>query len=230
MSIIMSKRYYSLVGPRSRNENEKQARREAILDAAEQAFLQERFHKTPMGAIAKSAGLSRALLYVYFKDKEDIHSALCSRASATLFQRMSDYSATASTGLDKIKQIGRAYLDFYLKDTNHFRILTLSSGLASTENQSEAILTPSKQELSEKECNVMNLMCSCVQKGLDDGTIKINTNLDPMGMAMYLRGSLHGLIMLQDKGASYIFEKENIDRDQWLLNSLNLITQSIACD
>ncbi|MGB3623873.1 TetR/AcrR family transcriptional regulator [Ketobacter sp. MCCC 1A13808] len=213
--------------PRSRNDDEKLARREAILDAAEEAFLQERFDKTSMDSIAKSAGLSRALLYVYFRDKEDIHLGLCGRASEILFQRMQQYSAQGQTGIEKLNALGRAYVDFYLEDTSQFRILTLACSLASSAIQTEEEITPSQQEFSEHESRIMGLMTECVQLGINDNTTNLAPESDPLSVAMQMRGSLHGVIMLQDVGGSPMFDKANIDRRQWLEQSRARLADSL---
>ena len=55
-----------------RREREKQERRESILDSAEQCFFSKGYERTAMDEIARGAQLSRALLYVYFKDKAAI--------------------------------------------------------------------------------------------------------------------------------------------------------------
>ena len=50
--------------------------RETILDAAELVFSEKGYERTSMDDIARTAALSRALLYVYFKDKAAIHSGM----------------------------------------------------------------------------------------------------------------------------------------------------------
>ena len=53
-----------------------QARRERILDAAEQCFARAGFHRTTMHDICKEAGVSPGALYVYFDSKEALVNAL----------------------------------------------------------------------------------------------------------------------------------------------------------
>ncbi|MEQ1613599.1 MAG: helix-turn-helix domain-containing protein, partial [Hyphomicrobiaceae bacterium] len=47
------------------------ARRANILDAAEQCFARQGFHRTTMQDICKAAEVSSGAVYVYFKSKED---------------------------------------------------------------------------------------------------------------------------------------------------------------
>jgi AcrR family transcriptional regulator len=53
-------------------EDKQAARRKAILDAALECFLQYGFAKTSLDDIAKRAQLSRPLLYLLFKNKEEL--------------------------------------------------------------------------------------------------------------------------------------------------------------
>ena len=61
---------------RSRNDDEKLQRRNSILKAARKIILSKGYEKTTMDDIARAAQLSRGLLYVYFKDKDDIQMGL----------------------------------------------------------------------------------------------------------------------------------------------------------
>jgi AcrR family transcriptional regulator len=57
-------------------EEEAEARRSKVLDAARWCFLNFGFSKTSFEDIAKRADISRTLLYRIFKDKEDIFTAV----------------------------------------------------------------------------------------------------------------------------------------------------------
>jgi TetR/AcrR family transcriptional regulator, transcriptional repressor of aconitase len=57
-------------------EQDADARRASILQAARWCFLNFGFAKTSLDDIAKRTGISRTLLYRTFKDKEDIFSAV----------------------------------------------------------------------------------------------------------------------------------------------------------
>lgn len=55
---------------------DKQARREAILAAARQLFLADTRRLPAAAAIAQAAGLAKGTLYLYFRSKEEIFTAL----------------------------------------------------------------------------------------------------------------------------------------------------------
>ena len=79
----------------SRRLEEKERRREDILDAAEAVFAAKGFDDAKMDDIARAARVSRALLYIYFKDKRELQFALCLRGMDLLRQRFAEARAAA---------------------------------------------------------------------------------------------------------------------------------------
>jgi AcrR family transcriptional regulator len=53
--------------------------RESILQSAARLFLDRGFHGTSIDAVAKAAGASRATVYQYFRDKDDIYRELAAQ-------------------------------------------------------------------------------------------------------------------------------------------------------
>jgi AcrR family transcriptional regulator len=63
-----------------RREEEKERRRAEMVDAAEELYAEVGWDDVTMERVAKSARLSRALIYVYFRDKNDLLHAITERA------------------------------------------------------------------------------------------------------------------------------------------------------
>jgi AcrR family transcriptional regulator len=59
-------------------EIEDSAKRRQIIEGARAVFLSRGFDAASMGDIAKAAGVSKGTLYVYFKDKDELFSAIVS--------------------------------------------------------------------------------------------------------------------------------------------------------
>src|ERR1044071_10005265 len=93
-----------------RRQEEKEGRRVESIDAAEAVAAEVGWDVMTMDQVARKARLSRALLYVYFKDKTDLLFGVCERALATLTQRFSDAVSRNKNGLDQLVGIGRAYV------------------------------------------------------------------------------------------------------------------------
>lgn len=56
-----------------------QSRKQALLDAAARLIIQHGYDKTTIGDVADAIGLNRALVYGYFKSKDDLLAALIQR-------------------------------------------------------------------------------------------------------------------------------------------------------
>lgn len=175
---------------KTRREREKQARYDAILDAAELVFSEKGYDRTSMDDIARTASLSRALLYVYFKDKAAIQRGIMLRAGQSLCRRFEQARDTATSGLAQISAIGVAYWRFYVEQPDYFSALTKASTAMTEADEQQA------QDMLCSKSELMDLMEGAIRLGLEDGTMNRERIHDPHQTALYLRGALHGVILL----------------------------------
>lgn len=184
--------------PGSRRQYEKQARSEAILDAAEAVFFSRGFHQTSMDEIARQAGLSRALLYVYFKDKAAIMRGVMLRAAIAIENRFQRALASGSSGLERIEQIGYAYYAFSREDSEYFDVLTDLNTFPVPEQAGDDQM----QALGSCRTRITGIMVTALRNGIEDGSICAERVDDPVKTAFMLQGALHGVIM-QTRGPRY---------------------------
>ena len=177
-------------GLQERREREKQQRQEAILDAAEKMFGEKGYDRTSMDEIARTASLSRALLYVYFKDKAAIQRGIMLRAAERLRERFRAALDSEETGLRKIMAIGESYYRFWQEEPDYFEALTKAATAMQDADDHEA------RTMIGCELESMELMVEALNAGLSDGSISGEQVKDPFQTALYLRGALHGVIMM----------------------------------
>src|SRR5690606_7778981 len=103
-----------------RRQEEKDRRRIEIVEAAESLYQELGWDAVTMDSVAKKARLSRALVYVYFKDKRELLLAITERALVLLRARFEEARSRARTGLDQIEAMGRAYMAFGLEFQHYF--------------------------------------------------------------------------------------------------------------
>ncbi len=106
------------------------ARREHILDAAEQCFGRAGFHRTSMHDICREAGVSPGALYVYFDSKEALIAGIAERDRADFADRF-DQLAAAPDFLQALKSLGEQY---FLEQPAHKKRMCIEIGLESTRN------------------------------------------------------------------------------------------------
>jgi AcrR family transcriptional regulator len=205
----------------ARREREKKERQETILDAAEAMFFDKGYERTAMDEIARTAHLSRALLYVYFKDKSAILRGITLRAGEELRRRFAAAADRESTGLAKIAALGWAYYRFCKEKPDYFDVLThaASLNLEADDAQSEAL----------KECDTktMEIMVSALRTGMDDGSLCRERIKDPLETALYLRGALHGVIMLSKQELSRPRPLAACDPDSLVRHTMQMLMVSL---
>ncbi len=107
------------------------ARREHILEAAEQCFARAGFHRTTMHDICKEAGVSPGALYVYFDSKEALIAGIAERDRAEFAERLAAL-AGATDFLQALKELGEHY---FVHDPAYRRRMCIEIGLESTRNE-----------------------------------------------------------------------------------------------
>ena len=70
----------------SKIDENKQQKKDALLESAYELFITKGFHKTSILEIALRAGVAKGTFYLYFPDKECIRNNLIAEKSAVLFQ------------------------------------------------------------------------------------------------------------------------------------------------
>jgi TetR/AcrR family transcriptional regulator, mexJK operon transcriptional repressor len=102
------------VPQRVAGRGEPRGKAEAILAAAERAFLASGFGAVTMDAIAREAGVSKATVYAHFTGKEELFGAIVARLSE---RRFGGFTAEALDPVDveeSLSAIARRFLDLVL--------------------------------------------------------------------------------------------------------------------
>ena len=71
----------------SKIDENKQIKRESLLDTAFRLFTSKGIHKTSISDIVEDAGVAKGTFYLYFKDKYDIRNKLIVHKSSEVFKR-----------------------------------------------------------------------------------------------------------------------------------------------
>ncbi len=106
-----------------RRQEEKERRRGEILDAAEAVAAIVGWDDMTMDQVARKARLSRALLYVYFKDKTDLLFGICERALVDAQPEVLRGRRRHKRGMEQLVAIGRAYIAFSQEFPVYFEVM-----------------------------------------------------------------------------------------------------------
>ncbi len=173
-----------------RRGEEKERRRAEILDAAEALYAKKGWDALTVDQVARSARLSRALVYVYFRDKEDLLFAIGERAMRLLHDRFKAAIAGTARGMDQVDAIGRAYMGYAHEFPHYFDFCTRF--------QSHSMETDSST--NEGACEVagdqvLGTVVQAIETGIRDGSIRADVG-DPMLLALTLWAFTHGIIQI----------------------------------
>jgi AcrR family transcriptional regulator len=204
-----------------RRQEEKDRRRAEIIDAAEALYRETGWDAVTMDSVAKHARLSRALVYVYFKDKRDLHFAIASRAMELLRQRFEDASMRAKSGLDRVEAIGRAYMAFGQEFPHYF------DACARLEMHAPASDASAQEDFTaETSQRVHEVVVAALAAGQQDGTIRPDIG-DLQVTSRVLWGFTHGMIQIAMTKAEPLAQR-GISVPQLTQHALQLIRGMLA--
>jgi AcrR family transcriptional regulator len=203
-----------------RRQEENERRRAEILDAAEAVAAVVGWDDMTMDQVARKARLSRALLYVYFKDKTDLLFGVCERALATLTQRFADAVSRHKRGLEQLVGLGRAYVAFSQEFPVYFEVVARCE-LLSPEPQPDT--NEGAAMLKGDACR--SLMVGVIEAGVKDGSIRADVG-EPKIVSTVLWGLMHGVLQLASTKANHLLHDGIATRDL-VEHALLMATRSV---
>lgn len=204
-----------------RRQEEKDRRRNEILDAAEAVFADVGLERATMDQVARKARLSRALLYVYFDDKSDLLMGVCERGLVMLRKRFVAAAARHERGIDKIEAIGRSYVTFARECPVYFDALVRFE-----------MLEPDPQLYNQQHGCVIagdavhDFLVEVLAGGIKDGSIRRDLG-DRDLTAITLWGFMHGIIQLIATKAN-LLAHDGVSPDQLVKHALRMARRALA--
>ena len=153
-----------------------------ILEAAAEVFGTDGYHGASMEDVARATGCATAALYGYFRSKEELFTRL-------LTQRMNEYLDGVRMAADQTSGFWDgldAYLSFFVAHSkrheafNKVLLLVMRAPTAGT--------TPDPAEADAFNEAYLLLICSIVQRGIDEGVVHAPS---PLPVAVNIIGMLH---------------------------------------
>jgi AcrR family transcriptional regulator len=98
-------------------------RRATILDAAMEVFAERGYHVASLDEIARTADVSKALIYEHFPSKQALWASLLDTQVAEVFRRLAGAAATSEPGEVRLRAGVDAFLGFVERRGDAFRML-----------------------------------------------------------------------------------------------------------
>ena len=100
------------------------SKRRQILDGARKVFMDMGFDGSSMGEIARSAGVSKGTLYVYFADKNRLFEAIVEETALEQGEIAFDFDASGDAATT-LREFGAAYIGMILRPDGGSAIRTV---------------------------------------------------------------------------------------------------------
>ncbi len=105
--------------------DDRAAKRERILDAAERVFAQRGFYTAKVADIAREAGVADGTIYLYFKSKDDLLISLFESRIIRVNQQLAGAVAAAERPRDKLTAFIQTYLQMIADHPTQAEVLTI---------------------------------------------------------------------------------------------------------
>ncbi|MEM7138642.1 MAG: TetR/AcrR family transcriptional regulator [Myxococcota bacterium] len=173
-----------------RRERERVARREAILDAAEELTTNVGYEALRMDAVADAAELSKGTLYLYFQNKQALCAGVAARLIGEFIPLLEAHVADARSGLDAARRVLESYCEFTRENPQHFRFaLTWLSAGEKLDDSTEAF-----RSYQQRVGEVLQHAVVAIERGQRDGSVR--KDIDPLPHAVQLWSSMLGVILI----------------------------------
>jgi len=203
-----------------RRQEERDRRRAEILDSAEAVYAQVGWDAVTMDQVARRARLSRALVYVYFKDKSDLHLALVERALDALRERFAAARVGKARGIDEVEAIGQAYLAFARELPHYFDACARFEARTSSDG-----VQPNETACMAAGHRVHETIVASLNRGIADGSIRADIG-DPYLTSVALWAFSHGLVQIAATKSGQM-EVEGIPVQKFLDHATDLALRSL---
>jgi len=140
-------------------------RREQIIEAAVDLFINKGFHKTTTREIARASGFSIGTLYEYIESKEDVLYLVCDAIHAEVESRLREAITFKGDGLKILKMALRSF--FRVMDQMSDRVLLIYQETKSLPKETLRYVLRREEEISQ-------IFEEILRKGIADGSIRMD--------------------------------------------------------
>lgn len=205
-----------------RKKEPKSIHREKIASAASVLFMDRGIAATSMDDIAKAAGYSKATLYVYFENKEEIVGILVLDSMKKLYNYIVSALEQQETTKEQYNFICRGLVKYQEEFPFYFKIV-LDKINIDFENHD---YLPEEKETYQIGEEINEKIKEFLISGIDKGDLRSNLKIMPTIFNFW--GMLSGLIQLATNKEEYIKKTMGLSKIQFLEYGFYMLYCSIA--
>jgi AcrR family transcriptional regulator len=203
------------MGILERKEKQKLEIRKLILDASIKLFSDEGFGNVTIRKIADLIEYSPTTVYLYFKDKDEIYTALHDIG----FQKMSEFNrnlASINNPLLRLHKMGENYLQFGMENPEFYNLMFIMGEPMKVITEMGCDWVPGDAAIGVLKATVTE----CMEKGYIAKT-------DPQLVSLSVWSFVHGLVSLalRERMEKFVPQKEMLmqvmkESLNWFINNI----------
>lgn len=205
-----------------RKKEPQSAHRQAISKAAEQLFLKKGIDNTSMDEIARAAGYSKATLYVYFKNKEELIGFLVLESMRKLYDAICLALKKSQDTKKRYLEICNALVQYQEEYPFYFQAVLETINI---DFETGNFLPEEKETFLVGE-QINDLLAAFLEAGIAQGDIRSDIEIFPTIFSFW--GMLSGLLQLATNKEEYIGQRMERNRMEFLTYGFEMLYQSIA--
>jgi len=184
-----------LTDPRSiRDQAVKDAKSTLILDAARKIFGEKGFHETRLEDIAAESGFSKASLYNYYADKEEIFLSLAARDFENLLNTLVSIINSCDPFFTNLERLIATSMKYF---GEHFAFFVSTTNFHVLQKLNPERLLKHHEEISGKFCShyfeILALHTKLVEEAQKRG--ELTTALPAAAIASYISSLVRGTLI-----------------------------------
>lgn len=179
------------MGIQERKKREKGLRRQQILEAAKAVFSSKGYNTATMEEIAAAAELSPGTLYIYFKNKEELHTFLSIDMLKHIACEVEIVSQNDISSEAKLDGLYDVFVEVYEQDPMILISLFHLQAGETLKNLSEEVL----EQLKQTSSKALNAITSIISEGIKAGVF---VDDHPVALADVLWSTFSGVVLWVD--------------------------------
>ena len=198
--------------------------RKNISKIAEKLFIEKGIEHTSMNDIAKESGYSKASLYVYFKDKEELIAVLVLESMTKLYEYLRNAVNTQGDFYHRYLEICEAMFQYHSEYPLYSQMVLMNINIDFERTE----FLPEEKETFRVGEKINNLFGTFFGEGIELGVIKQDIDITQTTFAMW--GMLTGVIQLSFNKREYITQMIHMQQREFLDRSFELLYKAIRVE
>ena len=207
-----------------RKKEPRSAHREKIAAAASELFLERGTAAVSMDEIARAAGYSKATLYVYFENKEEIICLLTLESMKKLHGYIAAALAEEETTEARYRGICRGLVRYQREFPLYFK---MALEHIDTDFADRDVL-PEERETYRVGEAINGLLRAFLLDGVERGALRRDLEVLPVIFCFW--GMLSGLILLETNKGAYIQSAAGVSGERFLDGGFRMLYRAIAAE